>query len=143
MRLRLIKKASVLLLLSTMVFCSCQEEFPQDDLIEGKWKLESVVNDVNALDCEKQAYFEYTKYVYNSDERKLLKVNYCDIPEDIPEEEKQPIVVENYYSIYLDTLIIIDEKRDTKKYVIEHIDKESMTLIDKYNNPTNYVRVKE
>lgn len=143
MKLRLIKKTSVLLLLSAMVFCSCQEEFPQDDLIEGKWKLESVVNDVNALDCEKQAYFEYTKYVYNSDDRKLLKVNYCDIPEDIPEEEKQPIVVENYYSIVEDTLVIIDEKRDTKKYVIEHINKETMTLIDKYNNPTNYVRVKE
>ena len=141
MRLRLIKKASVLLLLSTMVFCSCQEEFPQDDLIEGKWKLESVVNDPNALECEKQAYFEYTKYVYDEAERKLLKVNYCDIPEDA--EIKEPIVVENYYSIVADTLVIIDEKRDTKKYVIEHINNETMTLVDKYNNPTNYVRVKE
>lgn len=141
MRLRLIKKASVLLLLSTMVFCSCQEEFPQDDLIEGKWKLESVVNDPNALECEKQAYFEYTKYVYDEAERKLLKVNYCDIPEDA--EIKEPIVVENYYSIVADTLIIVDEKRDTKKYVIEHINNETMTLVDKYNNPTNYVRVKE
>jgi hypothetical protein len=123
------------------VFCSCQEEFPQDDLIEGKWKLESVVNDPNALECEKQAYFEYTKYVYDEAERKLLKVNYCDIPEDA--EIKEPIVVENYYSIVADTLVIIDEKRDTKKYVIEHINNETMTLVDKYNNPTNYVRVKE
>ncbi len=140
--LRWIKKTHLFLLIG-LFFCSCQEEFPQDDLIEGKWKLESVVNDENALECEKQAYFEYTKYVYNSGDRKLLKVNYCDIPEDIPEEEREPIVIENYYSIELDTLIIIDEKRDTKKYVIEHIDKETMTLIDKYNTPTNYVRVKE
>jgi hypothetical protein len=130
-----------LLFLATLVFCSCQEEFPQDDLIEGKWKLESVVNDPNALECEKQAYFEYTKYVYDEAERKLLKVNYCDIPEDA--EIKEPIVVENYYSIVADTLVIIDEKRDTKKYVIEHINNETMTLVDKYNNPTNYVRVKE
>jgi hypothetical protein len=140
--LRWIKKTHLFLLIG-LFFCSCQEEFPQDDLIEGKWKLESVVNDENALECEKQAYFEYTKYVYNSGDRKLLKVNYCDIPEDIPEEEREPIVIENYYSIELDTLIIIDEKRDTKKYVIEHIDKETMTLIDKYNTPINYVRVKE
>lgn len=140
--LRWIKNTHLFLLIG-LFFCSCQEEFPQDDLIEGKWKLESVVNDENALECEKQAYFEYTKYVYNSGDRKLLKVNYCDIPEDIPEEEREPIVIENYYSIELDTLIIIDEKRDTKKYVIEHIDKETMTLIDKYNTPTNYVRVKE
>ena len=131
----------MLLFLATLVFCSCQEEFPQDDLIEGKWKLESVVNDPNALECEKQAYFEYTKYVYDEAERKLLKVNYCDIPEDA--EIKEPIVVENYYSIVADTLIIVDEKRDTKKYVIEHINNETMTLVDKYNNPTNYVRVKE
>ena len=123
------------------MFCSCQEEFPQDDLIEGKWKLESVVNDPNALECEKQAYFEYTKYVYDADERKLLKVNYCDIPEDA--EVQEPIVVENYYSIVEDTLVIIDEKRDTKKYVIEHINKETMTLLDKNLNPTNYVRVIE
>jgi hypothetical protein len=131
----------VLLFLATLVFCSCQEEFPQDDLIEGKWKLESVVNDPNALECEKQAYFEYTKYVYDADERKLLKVNYCDIPEDA--EVQEPIVVENYYSIVEDTLVIIDEKRDTKKYVIEHINKETMTLLDKNLNPTNYVRVIE
>ena len=55
-----IKKHVALLFLATLVFCSCQEEFPQDDLIEGKWKLETVVNDPNALECEKQAYFEYT-----------------------------------------------------------------------------------
>ena len=136
-----IKNPVALLFLATLVFCSCQEEFPQDDLIEGKWKLETVVNDPNALECEKQAYFEYTKYVYDASERKLLKVNYCDIPEDA--EIQEPIVVENYYSIVEDTLVIIDEKRDTKKYVIEHINKETMTLVDKYNNPTNYVRVKE
>ena len=141
MKNRDIKKHAVLLFLATLVFCSCQEEFPQDDLIEGKWKLESVVNDPNALECEKQAYFEYTKYVYDEAERKLLKVNYCDIPEDA--EIKEPIVVENYYSIVADTLIIVDKKRDTKKYVIEHINNETMTLVDKYNNPTNYVRVKE
>jgi hypothetical protein len=141
MKNRDIKKHAGLLFLATLVFCSCQEEFPQDDLIEGKWKLESVVNDPNALECEKQAYFEYTKYVYDEAERKLLKVNYCDIPEDA--EIKEPIVVENYYSIVADTLVIIDEKRDTKKYVIEHINNETMTLVDKYNNPTNYVRVKE
>jgi predicted ATP-dependent Lon-type protease len=93
------------------------------------------------LECEKQAYFEYTKYVYDADERKLLKVNYCDIPEDA--EVQEPIVVENYYSIVEDTLVIIDEKRDTKKYVIEHINKETMTLLDKNLNPTNYVRVIE
>ncbi|MEE1118845.1 MAG: hypothetical protein UHE91_02880 [Bacteroidales bacterium] len=141
MKNRELKKHVALLFLTTLVFCSCQEEFPQDDLIEGKWKLESVVNDPNALECEKQAYFEYTKYVYDADERKLLKVNYCDIPEDA--EVQEPIVVENYYSIVEDTLVIIDEKRDTKKYVIEHINKETMTLLDKNLNPTNYVRVKE
>ena len=141
MKNREFKKHVALLFLTTLVFCSCQEEFPQDDLIEGKWKLESVVNDPNALECEKQAYFEYTKYVYDADERKLLKVNYCDIPEDA--EVQEPIVVENYYSIVEDTLVIIDEKRDTKKYVIEHINKETMTLLDKNLNPTNYVRVKE
>lgn len=141
MKNRELKKHVALLFLTTLVFCSCQEEFPQDDLIEGKWKLESVVNDPNALECEKQAYFEYTKYVYDADERKLLKVNYCDIPEDA--EIQEPIVVENYYSIVEDTLVIIDEKRDTKKYVIEHINKETMTLLDKNLNPTNYVRVKE
>lgn len=141
MKNRELKKHVALLFLTTLVFCSCQEEFPQDDLIEGKWKLESVVNDPNALECEKQAYFEYTKYVYDADERKLLKVNYCDIPEDA--EVQEPIVVENYYSIVEDTLIIIDEKRDTKKYVIEHINKETMTLLDKNLNPTNYVRVIE
>ena len=113
MKNRELKKHVALLFLTTLVFCSCQEEFPQDDLIEGKWKLESVVNDPNALECEKQAYFEYTKYVYDADERKLLKVNYCDIPEDA--EVQEPIVVENYYSIVEDTLVIIDEKRDTKK----------------------------
>lgn len=141
MKNRELKKHVALLFLTTLVFCSCQEEFPQDDLIEGKWKLESVVNDPNALECEKQAYFEYTKYVYDADERKLLKVNYCDIPEDA--EVQEPIVVENYYSIVEDTLVIIDEKRDTKKYVIEHINKETMTLFDKNLNPTNYVRVIE
>ena len=141
MKNRELKKNVALLFLTTLVFCSCQEEFPQDDLIEGKWKLESVVNDPNALECEKQAYFEYTKYVYDADERKLLKVNYCDIPEDA--EVQEPIVVENYYSIVEDTLVIIDEKRDTKKYVIEHINKETMTLLDKNLNPTNYVRVIE
>ncbi|MBO5844680.1 MAG: hypothetical protein J6Q96_07410 [Bacteroidales bacterium] len=141
MKNRELKKHVALLFLTTLVFCSCQEEFPQDDLIEGKWKLESVVNDPNALECEKQAYFEYTKYVYDADERKLLKVNYCDIPEDA--EVQEPIVVENYYSIVEDTLVIIDEKRDTKKYVIEHINKETMTLLDKNLNPTNYVRVIE
>lgn len=141
MKIRELKKHVALLFLTTLVFCSCQEEFPQDDLIEGKWKLESVVNDPNALECEKQAYFEYTKYVYDADERKLLKVNYCDIPEDA--EVQEPIVVENYYSIVEDTLVIIDEKRDTKKYVIEHINKETMTLLDKNLNPTNYVRVIE
>lgn len=141
MKNRELKKHVALLFLTTLVFCSCQEEFPQDDLIEGKWKLESVVNDPNALECEKQAYFEYTKYVYDADERKLIKVNYCDIPEDA--EVQEPIVVENYYSIVEDTLVIIDEKRDTKKYVIEHINKETMTLLDKNLNPTNYVRVIE
>lgn len=141
MKNRELKKHVALLFLTTLVFCSCQEEFPQDDLIEGKWKLESVVNDPNALECEKQAYFEYKKYVYDADERKLLKVNYCDIPEDA--EVQEPIVVENYYSIVEDTLVIIDEKRDTKKYVIEHINKETMTLLDKNLNPTNYVRVIE
>ena len=141
MKNRELKKHVALLFLTTLVFCSCQEEFPQDDLIEGKWKLESVVNDPNALECEKQAYFEYTKYVYDADERKLLKVNYCDIPEDA--EVQEPIVVENYYSIVEDTLVIIDEKRDTKKYVIEHINKETMTLLDKNLNSTNYVRVIE
>lgn len=141
MKNRELKKHVALLFLTTLVFCSCQEEFPQDDLIEGKWKLESVVNDPNALECEKQAYFEYTKYVYDADERKLLKVNYCDIPEDA--EVQEPIVVENYYSIVEDTLVIIDEKRDTKKYIIEHINKETMTLLDKNLNPTNYVRVIE
>lgn len=141
MKNRELKKHVALLFLTTLVFCSCQEEFPQDDLIEGRWKLESVVNDPNALECEKQAYFEYTKYVYDADERKLLKVNYCDIPEDA--EVQEPIVVENYYSIVEDTLVIIDEKRDTKKYVIEHINKETMTLLDKNLNPTNYVRVIE
>lgn len=141
MKNRELKKHVALLFLTTLVFCSCQEEFPQDDLIEGKWKLESVVNDPNALECEKQAYFEYTKYVYDADERKLLKVNYCDIPEDA--EVQEPIVVENDYSIVEDTLVIIDEKRDTKKYVIEHINKETMTLLDKNLNPTNYVRVIE
>ncbi|MBQ5873095.1 MAG: hypothetical protein IIW58_03010 [Bacteroidales bacterium] len=141
MKNRELKKHVALLFLTTLVFCSCQEEFPQDDLIEGKWKLESVVNDPNALECEKQAYFEYTKYDYDADERKLLKVNYCDIPEDA--EVQEPIVVENYYSIVEDTLVIIDEKRDTKKYVIEHINKETMTLLDKNLNPTNYVRVIE
>ena len=141
MKNRELKKHVALLFLTTLVFCSCQEEFPQDDLIEGKWKLESVVNDPNALECEKQAYFEYTKYVYDADERKLLKVNYCNIPEDA--EVQEPIVVENYYSIVEDTLVIIDEKRDTKKYVIEHINKETMTLLDKNLNPTNYVRVIE
>lgn len=141
MKNRELKKHVALLFLTTLVFYSCQEEFPQDDLIEGKWKLESVVNDPNALECEKQAYFEYTKYVYDADERKLLKVNYCDIPEDA--EVQEPIVVENYYSIVEDTLVIIDEKRDTKKYVIEHINKETMTLLDKNLNPTNYVRVIE
>lgn len=141
MKNRELKKHVALLFLTTLVFCSCQEEFPQDDLIEGKWKLESVVNDPNALECEKQAYFEYTKYVYDADARKLLKVNYCDIPEDA--EVQEPIVVENYYSIVEDTLVIIDEKRDTKKYVIEHINKETMTLLDKNLNPTNYVRVIE
>ena len=141
MKNRELKKHVALLFLTTLVFCSCQEEFPQDDLIEGKWKLESVVNDPNALECEKQAYFEYTKYVYDADERKLLKVNYCDIPEDA--EVQEPIVVENYYSIVEDTLVIIDEKRETKKYVIEHINKETMTLLDKNLNPTNYVRVIE
>jgi hypothetical protein len=40
----------------------------------------------------------------------------------------------------LDTLIIVDEHRDTKKYIIEHINKETMTLLDKYLTPTNYVR---
>ena len=141
MKNRELKKHVALLFLTTLVFCSCQEEFPQDDLIEGKWKLESVVNDPNALECEKQAYFEYKKYVYDADERKLLKVNYCDIPEDA--EVQEPIVVENYYSIVEDTLVIIDEKRDTKKYVIEHINKEPMTLLDKNLKPTNYVRVIE
>lgn len=141
MKNRELKKHVALLFLTTLVFCSCQEEFPQDDLIEGKWKLESVVNDPNALECKKQAYFEYTKYVYDADERKLIKVNYCDIPEDA--EVQEPIVVENYYSIVEDTLVIIDEKRDTKKYVIEHINKETMTLLDKNLNPTNYVRVIE
>ena len=88
-------------------------------------------------------YMETIKYItmkLDEAERKLLKVNYCDIPEDA--EIKEPIVVENYYSIVADTLIIVDEKRDTKKYVIEHINNETMTLVDKYNNPTNYVRVK-
>ena len=141
MKNRELKKHVALLFLTTLVFCSCQEEFPQDDLIEGKWKLESVVNDPNALECEKQAYFEYTKYVYDADERKLLKVNYCDIPEDA--EVQEPIVFVFFFSIVEDTLVIIDEKRDTKKYVIEHINKETMTLLDKNLNPTNYVRVIE
>ncbi|MBR5253420.1 MAG: lipocalin family protein [Bacteroidales bacterium] len=141
MKNRDLKKHVALLFLTTLVFCSCQEEFPQDDLIEGKWKLESVVNDANALECEKQAYFEFSKYTYDDAERKLYKVNYCDIPEDA--EIPEPIVIENDYSILLDTLIIVDEKRDTKKYIIEHINKETMTLLDKYRNPTNYVRVKE
>lgn len=139
MKLKLIKKTSVLLLLSSFAFCSCQEEFPEDDLIQGKWKLESVVNDANALECEKKAYFEFSKYVYESSERKLYKASYCDIPEDA-ENQDEPIIIENDYSIILDTLIIVDEKRDTKKYIIEHINKETMTLLDKHLNPTTYVR---
>lgn len=139
MKQRLSKKAFALLAFSTLLFCSCQEEFPQDDLIEGKWKLESVVNNAEALDCEKKAYFEFSKYVYDRSERKLYKASYCDIPEDA-ENQEDPIIIENYYSIVLDTLIIVDEHRDTKKYTIEHINKETMTLLDKYKNPTNYVR---
>ncbi|MBO7277049.1 MAG: lipocalin family protein [Bacteroidales bacterium] len=139
MKLKTIKKTSVLLLLSSFIFCACQEEFPEDDLIQGKWKLESVVNDENALECEKKAYIEFSKYVYESSERKLYKANYCDIPEDA-ENQDEPIIIENTYTVVLDTLIIVDEHRDTKKYIIEHINKETMTLLDKYLTPTNYVR---
>lgn len=139
MKQRLSKKALALLAFSALVFCSCQEEFPQDDLIEGKWKLENVVNDENATECEKKAYFEFSRYVYDDSERKLYKANYCDIPEDA-ENQDDPIIIENYYTIVLDTLIIVDEHRDTKKYTIEHINKETMTLLDKYQQPTNYVR---
>lgn len=140
MKQRLSKKTFALLAFATMVFCSCQEEFPQDDLIEGKWKLESVVNNPNALDCEKRDYFEFSKYVYESAERKLYKASYCAIPEDA-ENQDDPIIIENYYSIVLDTLIIVDEHRDTKKYIIEHINKETMTLLDKHLQPTTYLRV--
>jgi hypothetical protein len=139
MNKRLSKKAFALLAFSALVFCSCQEEFPQDDLIEGKWKLESVVNDANATECEKKAYIEFSKYVYEGADRKLYKASYCDIPEDA-ENPDEPIIIENTYSIILDSLIIVDEHRDTKKYIIEHIDKTSMTLLDKYQSPTNYVR---
>ncbi len=118
-------------LLIITFFASCQEEIEENDLIEGKWREESVVMNENAQECEKLSYIEFSKYDADIQKRILTDFNACD-----------SVSVLSKYTVDGDTLIVIDDKLVTKRYIIELINETKMVYYDKNNQPYTFIRYK-
>ena len=118
-------------LLIITFFASCQEEIEENDLIEGKWREESVVMNENAQECEKLSYMEFSKYDADIQKRILTHFNGCD-----------SVSVLSKYTVDGDTLIVIDDKLVTKRYIIELINETKMVYYDKNNQPYTFIRYK-
>lgn len=118
-------------LLIITFFASCQEEIEENDLIEGKWREESVVMDENAQECEKLSYIEFSKYDADIQKRILTNFNACDSVSTLRK-----------YTIDGDTLIVLDDKLVTKRYTISLINETKMIYSDKNNREYIFVRYK-
>lgn len=118
-------------LLIITFFASCQEEIEENDLIEGKWREESVVMNENATECEKLSYMEFSKYDADIQKRILTHFNACD-----------SVSVLSKYTIDGDTLIVLDDKLVTKRYTISFINETKMVYFDKNNRPYTFIRYK-
>lgn len=116
-------------LLPVGILFSCQEKIEENDLIEGKWRESSVVNDSAAEECAKQSYMEFSKYTYQAKDRTQLIVDKC-----------SGNTTYNTYTVKGDTLIIVDDKQITKRYIIKKLTQTDMTYIDKDGNTCNYLR---
>ncbi len=126
------KFSAILFALSTIFFfTSCQEEFVENDLIEGKWREEAVVLDENAPECQLLSYIEYSKYVADSEKRIMTKFDSC-----------SSTIVINKYSIKDNILTVVDEKLVTKQYTIELINETKMVYYDKNNKVYTFIRYK-
>lgn len=128
-RNRFLALLSGLLIIS--FFASCQEEIEENDLIEGKWREESVVMDENAQECEKLSYIEFSKYDADIQKRILTNFNACDSVSTLSK-----------YTIDGDTLIVLDDKLVTKRYTISLINETKMIYSDKNNREYIFVRYK-
>jgi hypothetical protein len=125
-----IKFSAILFALSTIFFfTSCQEEFIENDLIEGKWREEAVVLDADAPECQLLSYVEYSKYVADPQQRIVTKFDSC-----------ASSIVKNTYSIKDNILTVVDEKLVTKQYTIELINETKMVYYDKNNKMYSFIR---
>lgn len=123
----ILKALSILLPISLLF--SCQEEIEENDLLEGKWRESSVLSNEEAEDCAKQSYMEFSKYTYEAKERKQVIVNKC-----------SGDIITNAYSLKGDTIITVDDKQITKRYIIRTLEQTKLTYIDKDGISYTYLR---
>ena len=123
----ILKALSVLLPLSLLF--SCQEKIEENDLLEGKWRDTDILNNEDAEKCEKESYMEFSKYTYDAKERKQAIVNQCD-----------STVITNAYTLKGDTIIIVDDKQITKRYIIRTLNETSLNYVDKDGGSYTYTR---
>ncbi len=121
----------LLLLLPFALLVSCQEELPENDLLEGKWQPAEIYLDPEASDCEKNTYMEFSPYVFDKKERILRVFDACDSTETLAN-----------YTITGDTLILVDSKQVTSRYIIQSITESKWVYIDKGNVIYTFYRLK-
>ena len=72
---------------------------------------------------------EFSKYTYDAKERKQAIVNQCD-----------STVITNAYTLKGDTIIIVDDKQITKRYIIRTLNEKSLNYVDKDGDSYTYTR---
>lgn len=121
--------AALTVVLTMCFFASCQEQLEENDLLQGKWREKAVVDKPDATECELKSYIEFSEYVYEAKNRQMLQVDAC-----------KGTTTYNNYTIAGDTLIIVDDKNITKKYLLKTVDQSTLVYTDKDNRTFTYKR---
>lgn len=123
---------------------ACEKDIKDDDdLISGKWREASVVNDENATYDQLHSYVEYSPYNYSYDKRTVNDV----VCKTTDGEESGTTVQEysvntGHYTINGDTLTIVNSNNVTKLYTIKKVEKDTMVYVDNRNKIYTYYRYK-
>lgn len=126
---------STILIFSFAIIYGCKEEVKDNDLIQGKWMPDPILNDTLASPCEKSSYIEFSDYVLEDDKRLQLKYHACLGVEEFEgengtETRTVPAYSETtgYYTISGDTLRVKNMNNITTVYSIKYITSDSMRL---------------
>lgn len=126
-RKRVLTALTVVLTMCSLA--SCQEQQEENDLLQGRWREKAVVEKPNATECELKSFMEFSEYVYEAKNRRMLQVDSC-----------KGTTIYNHYSVAGDTLIIVDDKNITKKYLLKTVDQSTLVYTDKDNRTFTYSR---